>query len=75
MIKTWLDFFLDILKAIFRFRKTSAQQQQEEQQAQQIALQQHQQHLQEENLKIDAEHKVDPNMSLQEVEDKLNERF
>ena len=68
MLKAWIEFIMSVLKAIFKLKDSSVQEQQED-------LQEHQEHLQEQYNDIDDQHQVDPDISLQDVEDKLNDRF
>lgn len=72
MIRELIELIVSIFKAIFKFKNTGNQQNQQQQQEH---LQEHQEHLQNEYDKIDAQHPVKPNPTIQEVEDKLNDRF
>lgn len=79
MIRAIIRFLVSIWKAIFKLKEDiSVENQQEQQQAQQQEqqhLQEHQEHLQSEYNKIDEQHQVNPDPTLQEVENKLNDRF
>ena len=66
---------MSILKAIFRLKQDVNQENDQNRQEQEQHLQEHQTHLQEQYEQIDEEHKISPNPTLQEVEDKLNDRF
>lgn len=72
MIREFIRMVIDIFKAIFRFKSSVSQQNQQQDEQH---LQEHQQHLQEQYNKIDEQHQVKPNPTLQEVQDKLNDRF
>jgi len=72
-IKSWLDFLVSIIKALFKLKNSDSIQNAQNQQQQQ--QQQAQQHLQNEYNKIDQQNVSKPNPTLQEVENKLNDRF
>lgn len=75
MFKAWIDFIISIIKAIFKLKNDGNQEQQQQLQQQQQHLQEHQQNLQNQYDKIDEQHQINPNPSLQEVKNKLNDRF
>lgn len=75
MIRAIIDFLVSIWKAIFKLKDSIQQEQSQEQLQQQQHLQEHQQHLQNQYDKIDEQHQTNTNPTLQEVEDKLNDRF
>ena len=68
MLKKWIQLIKSILKAIFQFRKAGKDEEKESEENQQEIL------LNEYN-KIDEEHKVPENQSIDEIADKLNDRF
>ena len=72
MIRAIIDFIISVWKAIFKLKDSI---QSEQVQEQQEHLQEHQEHLQNQYDKIDEQHQTNPNPTLQEVADKLNEHF
>jgi len=75
MIRALIDLIVSIFKALFKFKDTINQEHQQQAQQEQEHLQEHQQHLQDEYNKIDSQHQTKPNPTIQEVGDKLNDRF
>jgi Sec-independent protein translocase protein TatA len=68
MLKNLIELIRSILKAIFKFRHANAEEQSQEEQT-------HQQELQDDYNKIDADHQVQPNQPIQDIADELNDRF
>ena len=75
MIRAIINFIISIVKAIFKLKDSIQIQQDQQDQQNQQQFQELQQNLQTQYDKIDEEHKINPNPTLQEIEDKLNDRF